>query len=413
MPLTTKQIEALRPGAGPERVPDGLGLYLRITPSGRKSFELRATVKGKRCWIKIGCFPELGLKRARQLAGMVQLQLEGGLSAPEVRAALAQGTIEDLETKPELPAVPKQPRFTFRRMSKLWFEQKKLGLRNGKHIQQNWNTIETYVFPVIGEKDITEVTVTEVIEAIRPIWHDKHETAKRTLGRVKEIFALAKIRELRPDNPADFSPRIALGPVRRTKGHFPALPFERLPELWTWLQSVRCDEQSRHLCMLMLLSAKRSKECRYVQWDFLDPEGKVWTTPPDLMKMSRAHRVPVSRQMSVVLENMRCLNGKEPRVFARPSNKSGVMSENTVCKLIQRFEPGITAHGFRAGFRTWARRQSKYSLDAMEFALAHEQEALEAAYQRDDLIAERAILMQDWADYLTGGKDPVRWAKST
>jgi hypothetical protein len=31
---------------------------------------------------------------------------------------------------------------------------------------------------------------------------------------------------------------------------------------------------------------------------------------------------------------------------------------------------------------------------------------LEAAYQREDLIEERAIMMQDWADYVTGGANP-------
>lgn len=46
--------------------------------------------------------------------------------------------------------------------------------------------------------------------------------------------------------------------------------------------------------------------------------------------------------------------------------------------------------------------------DAIEFALAHEPDALEAAYQRGDLLEERAQLMQEWADFVTSGQDPVR-----
>ncbi|MBC9245995.1 hypothetical protein H4P12_04540 [Paracoccus sp. 11-3] len=50
---------------------------------------------------------------------------------------------------------------------------------------------------------------------MRPIWHGKHETAKRTLGRIREIFELAKLDYDISDNPADFNPGIAYGRSRR------------------------------------------------------------------------------------------------------------------------------------------------------------------------------------------------------
>lgn len=43
----------------------------------------------------------------------------------------------------------------------------------------------------------------------------------------------------------------------------------------------------------------------------------------------------------------------------------------------------------------------------MELALSHEKNDLVRAYERDDLLEERVPLMQDWADYATGGLDPV------
>lgn len=92
-------------------------------------------------------------------------------------------------------------------------------------------------------------------------------------------------------------------------------------------------------------------------------------------------------------------------VFARPSNKSGVIDENRACREIQMFDPDITGHGLRSAFRTWARKQNCYALDVMEYALAHEKNSLVAAYFRDDLLEERRQMMQDWADYLTGGED--------
>jgi integrase len=109
----------------------------------------------------------------------------------------------------------------------------------------------------------------------------------------------------------------------------------------------------------------------------------------------------------MVLRNMMLLTGNEVHVFAKPRNKSGVICENAVLNLVKRFDPTITGHGFRATFKTWARVNTHYPHDVIEFSLAHEPDRLEAAYQRADLLGERRELMQQWADYITGGKDPV------
>ena len=134
----------------------------------------------------------------------------------------------------------------------------------------------------------------------------------------------------------------------------------------------------------------------------------LWTSPTEHMKMRRAHRVPISAQLALVLDNMRLLNGHCADVFARPRNKSGVISENRACIDFQKFDPGITGHGMRSSFRTWARLQQRYSHDVMETALSHEKNLLVQAYMRDDLLEERRALMQDWADYVTGGAMPPR-----
>jgi integrase len=94
-------------------------------------------------------------------------------------------------------------------------------------------------------------------------------------------------------------------------------------------------------------------------------------------------------------------------VFAKATTRSGTFCENAILNLVKRFDPSLTAHGFRASFKTWARKERRYSFDAIEFALAHVPTKLEAAYMREDLLEERAELMQDWADFVTGGRDPA------
>ena len=413
MALTVKQIEAAKHGVQKERMSDGSGLYVRLYPSGTKTFQVQVCKSSngtQRIWVTLGNFPELGLKEARDLTGFVRLRSSRGASAEDIRRLLAkepasrraaQGVGTKALARPEKGMTP------FRDVAKVWFDRKRLGLKNGKHIAQNWNTLCDYVFPSLGDRPIGQIAILEVVEAFRPIWHAKNETARRTLGRVREVFELAKLEYSLNVNPAIFSPDIAYGKCRRKTRHFGALDFERMGAFWEWLQVVRCDEQTRQLCMLLVLSAKRTGETRFAEWGFFSEGFDLWTTPERLMKMRRVHRVPLSRQARIVLQNMMPLTGNEPHVFAKPGNKSGVICENAVLNLVKRFDPAITGHGFRAAFKTWARARADYPRDAIEFALAHEPDKLEAAYQRADLLDERRGLMQGWADHVTGRRGPV------
>lgn len=143
-------------------------------------------------------------------------------------------------------------------------------------------------------------------------------------------------------------------------------------------------------------------------WDDIDLDAKIWTSQKEHMKMRRTHRVPVSAQLGQAFENMRLLNGSRTHIFARPKNKAGVICENSARLGFQVFDASITGHGMRTSFRTWARKQGRYAHDVMETSLSHEKDQLVQAYMRDDLLEERRVLMQDWADYVTGGKMPPR-----
>ena len=69
----------------------------------------------------------------------------------------------------------------------------------------------------------------------------------------------------------------------------------------------------------------------------------------------------------------------------------------------------VTAHGFRSTFRVWAAEQTYYPRDMLEFALAHKiADAVEAAYNRTDMLERRRQLMIDWANFCEGVEAPVR-----
>jgi integrase len=82
-------------------------------------------------------------------------------------------------------------------------------------------------------------------------------------------------------------------------------------------------------------------------------------------------------------------------VFARRSRRLPV---NALLDVMSDMGRSETVHGFRATFKTWATERTAYPRELIEVALAHSQtDALEAAYQRGEMIEKRRRLMDDWS----------------
>lgn len=187
MPLTVKQIEAATFGRSKERLGDGSGLFLRLYPSGSKIFQVLLPAEAgsaRRVWVSVGDFPARTLKEAREIAYWARTQSARGWSAERIRSAvrsdvdkldlLSPGASEPMSSnvpasrqgrgKPKAVAVTAATT-TFADVAQLWFQQKSQGLSNGKHIAQNWTTIQTYVLPVLGNRPVAETAFATVAQA--------------------------------------------------------------------------------------------------------------------------------------------------------------------------------------------------------------------------------------------------------
>lgn len=61
-------------------------------------------------------------------------------------------------------------------------------------------------------------------------------------------------------NPTDFSHKAAFGPHRKSTRNHASLPFAQMPDCWQWIQEAPCEEMTRQLTMLFVLTAKRTIE---------------------------------------------------------------------------------------------------------------------------------------------------------
>ena len=133
MPLSARKVET----AGPGRHGDGRGLYLLVKQSGARSWLLRYQVQGRRRDMGLGPYPDVTLAMARE-------------RATEARRLIVNG---------EDPIARKQRAHTqtFEGAANQLIESKRPGWKNAKHAAQWTSTLETYVFPHIGQLRVDKV----------------------------------------------------------------------------------------------------------------------------------------------------------------------------------------------------------------------------------------------------------------
>ncbi|MBI1891716.1 MAG: tyrosine-type recombinase/integrase [Burkholderiales bacterium] len=409
--ITATQANAIKPNSKP--IAHGVkGLYLHPTTSkGHGKWILRFTspTTSKRRDMGLGSYPEISIADAGTLGRNARALIEVGKDPIEERNS-------EREHKRLALAIAT---WTFEKAARQVHTELKPSWKNKKHSAQWISTLETYVFPTLGTKQLDTITPKDVAEVLRPIWLEKAETASRTKQRIHAVMAWAWAHGYVSGNPVDVIDRILpKQPEKRARTeHQPAMPWAIIPAFFKEVLRERPKSDStKSLLEFLILTASRSGEVRGMQWNEIDFVEKIWTIPANRMKAKRTHRVPLSDRAIEILEKQRkdlkldseSRNQDKPLsglVF--PSPRRLMLSDMCITALLRRAkaesstpERTATAHGFRSSFRDWASEHG-YSHDLAERALAHSVKNLvEAAYHRTDLLEQRRPMMQAWADYL-------------
>jgi integrase len=149
----------------------------------------------------------------------------------------------------------------------------------------------------------------------------------------------------------------------------------------------------------------RPTELRHAQWPqfSLIGEHPEWRIHGSGMKSGVEHRVPLARQVVVILRELQSLTGHGALLFPGQRSPNRPISDNTINAALRTLGYSgdlITGHGFRGMASTLLNEQG-WNPDAIERQLAHgERDKVRAAYNHARMIPERRKMMQAWADYL-------------
>jgi integrase len=389
--LTALKVEKARE---PGMYADGGGLYLRVTSEGTKNWVLRFMIDRRPRWMGLGPLALYGLQEARAKALDARRKRHEGIDPIEARRA--ERARQRLDAAKAI---------TFKQCAEAYINAHRAGWRNGKHAGQWGATLSTYAYPHIGALPVQAVDTGLVLKVLEPIWTAKPETAGRVRGRLESILDFAKVCGYRDgENPARWRGHLdkvlaARSKVRKVE-HHAALPYIELPG---FLVSLREQEGiAARALEFAILTAARVCEMSRVRWNEVDLLDKVWTVPAARMKAHREHRVPLSARALAILDEMQAARHGDAFVF--PGGKPGrPLSNMAFLMLLRRMGRGdLTAHGFRATFKTWASERTSFQNEIVEASLAHVIGGkVEQAYRRGDLFDKRRRLMQQWAAFCT------------
>lgn len=386
-PLSDLAIRRAKPTGKTQKLFDGGGLYLEISPAGGRWWRMKYRFDGKEKRLALGVYPEVPLQLARN-------------RREDARRLLAQGTDPGQQKKEAAAAKAGMDALTFGAIAREWMKGR-IWAPSYRVKVEAW--MENDVLPWIGSRQAADLEAPDFLALARRM--EKRgaiESGHRVMQNCGQIMRFAIASGLVRRNPvADL--RGALQP--KVKRHYPALaePKELAPLLRA-IHGYQGRAVTRWALALAPLVFVRPGELRQAEWSEFDLEAGTWLIPAGRMKMRVEHLVPLSRQALGILQEVHPLTNRGKYVFTGRNSSQRPMSENTVNTALRRmgFESDqMTGHGFRATARTILDEVLGFRPDIIEHQLAHSvRDPNGRAYNRTTHLAERVRMMQEWADYL-------------
>lgn len=416
MSLTDIKAKNAKPLEKEYKLTDGFGMFLRVTPKGSKYWQMAYRFEGKQKLFSIGVYPAVSLSDARQ-------------RRDEARRLLAQGIDPNAKKQAEVKALKAKRDNTrsFRTVAKAWFSTKtKWSDDYGDAV---WKRLETYVFPVIGDKDVAELDTGDLLVPVKKVEALGYlEVAMRIQQYITAILRHAVQQKLIRHNPAyDME-----GAVQKPQTeHRPALELEEIPQLLNKIAEYKGRRLTILAIQLNLMIFIRSSELRFARWSEIDFKSKLWVIPEQReaienvkhstrgAKMKRKHFVPLCKQAMKILKEIRQLTYEEGQddglIFTGCYDSFKPMSENTINKALRNMgydtKQDICGHGFRTLACSALIESGLWSEDAVELQMSHkESNSVRAAYtHKAKHLDQRRLMLQWWADFLdANSNDMVR-----
>lgn len=370
---------------------DGQGLWLIKRPDGGAQWVLRISLGAKRREMGLGSANDVSLKEAREFASEYRKLAKQGIDPISFRLAEKRALLKPGNSLAEIAIAA--------------YEAKKAELKNDGINARWFSPLQLHILPKLGRLSVEDITQQDIAEALQPIWHQKAATAKKAIGRLNIVLTYAAAAGYDVDLNAIAKAKALLGKHRHRPQNIPALNWRQVPDFYASLKEPTVIQLA---LKLLILTGVRSYAIRYSHVDQFD--GDTWIIPAENMKgqitQTTDFHVPLSSEAQIVISTAMHF-ARDGFLF--PGIRSGVISDASLARLMQRRGMTERPHGFRSSLRTWLAERTNASEQVAETILAHKVGTKTIrAYRRTDHFEERSVLMERWARHVTGDANVIK-----
>lgn len=389
MALTDIEVKSAKAGARIVKLSDGRGLQLHVMPTGSKLWRYAFRFHGVQKTLALGAYPEITVAAARRLHAEAMDLLAAGIDpaaakqAAKRRAAVDAGNTFD--------AIADQ----------LIAKKRREKLKDVTIARNEW--LLSSARRALGTRPIKDITAGDVLTVLREVEkRERYDTALRLRATIGQVFRLAVASGV-ADNDPTFALRGALT-VPKSQHRAAIVDPVKFGGLLRAIDALDGLASLRAAMQLMAILYPRPGELRLAKWSEFDLQQNIWSVPKERMKQGEPHFVPLPRQATAILRDLRNRNphAKGDLVFPGARLVTRPLSENTMNAALRRLgftAEEMTAHGFRATASTLLRETGQWRDEVIEKSLAHKDaNEVRRAYNRQAYWRERVEMAQWWAD---------------
>ncbi|MBT0727091.1 integrase arm-type DNA-binding domain-containing protein [Rosenbergiella australiborealis] len=403
MALTDVKVRNAKPADKPVKLTDSSGMHIPIHRNGSKYWRLQYRFAGKQKLLALVVYPALSLADARH-------------RRDDARRLIAAGI--DPSEKKKSDKVEQSGALAFESVARDWHASNINWSET--HAERVINSLTNHVFPALGKRNTTDLKTRDLLQPIKTAEKSGHlEIAARLQQRITAIMRYAVHNSIIESNPAQ---NLAGAIATAKRVHRPALPFERITELLSRIESYRGRPLTRLAAKLTLLTFVRSSELRFARWSEIDFRNALWTIPAEreeLLGMKHSsrgskkkmpHLVPLSRQAVAILKEIQNLSKDLKIIFTGDHYADKPMSENRINNALRKMgydtKTEVCGHGFRSMAFSVLIESGLWSKDAVERQMSHqERNNVRAAYiHLAQHLDERRMMLKWWAEYLDASR---------
>ena len=245
--LTDKGLKSLPKGSHG----DGGGLWFRKNSATSQQWIFRYTYAKKQKNLGLGSYPGVSLAEARRMRDKWAEVVRNGQDPAEVKrqeqAELLRGSLDT-----SLQSIAEEAR-----------DARSHSLKEGGTAGRWFSPVKIHVLSKLGDLSVETITQIDIRDALKPIWHDKADTARKAIGRLKYILEYAENKGLEVDVEIIRKAKGLLGKQVVSTEHHQSMPWEDVPSFYASLDQP--NQTQLGLRFLILNPGPRSKPVRFLR----------------------------------------------------------------------------------------------------------------------------------------------------